>query len=125
MIYRFEDFELDTSNFELIRNGEKLALEPKVYDLLSYLVSSQKKLVTKEELFEHLWPGQIVTEASLSNQIKEARKALGDSGKRQAFIKTVHGRGFQFLSQTRTLQQQLSSCCETLAPRSWCCPSRT
>jgi TolB-like protein len=98
MIYRFDDFELDTGNFELTRNGEELALEPKVYDLLSYLVSSQKKLVTKEELFEYLWPGQIVTEASLSNQIKEARKALGDSGKRQAFIKTVHGRGFQFLS---------------------------
>lgn len=98
MIYRFDDFELDTGNFELTRNGEELALEPKVYDLLSYLVCSQKKLVTKEELFEYLWPGQIVTEASLSNQIKEVRKALGDSGKRQAFIKTVHGRGFQFLS---------------------------
>ena len=98
MIYRFDDFELDTGNFELTRNGEKLALEPKAYDLLSYLVSSDKKLVTREELFEYLWPGQIVTEASLSNQIKEARKALGDSGKRQAFIKTVHGRGFQFLS---------------------------
>ncbi|MCP4982286.1 MAG: hypothetical protein GY935_17550 [Gammaproteobacteria bacterium] len=98
IIYRFEDFELDTGNFELTRNGEKLTLEPKAYDLLSYLVSNQKKLVTKEELFEYLWPGQIVTEASLSNQVKEARKALGDSGKRQAFIKTVHGRGFQFLS---------------------------
>ena len=98
MIYRFEDFQLDTSNYELTRSGEKLSLEPKVYDLLSYLVSSQKKLVTKEELFEHLWPGQIVTEASLSNQIKEARKALGDSGKLQTFIKTVHGRGFQFLA---------------------------
>ena len=98
MIYQFEDFELDTDNFELRRNGVKLTLEPKVYDLLSYLVSSQKKLVTKEELYEHLWPNQIVTEASLSNQIKEARKALGDNGKQQAFIKTVHGRGFQFLS---------------------------
>ena len=98
MIYRFEDFELDTGNYELTRKGEKQALEPKVYDLLSYLVSSRKKLITKEELSEHLWPGQIVTEASLSYQIKEARKALGDSGKRQAFIKTVHGRGFQFLS---------------------------
>ena len=89
MIYRFEDFELDTGNYELTRKGEKQALEPKVYDLLSYLVSSRKKLITKEELSEHLWPGQIVTEASLSYQIKEARKALGDSGKRQAFIKTV------------------------------------
>jgi DNA-binding winged helix-turn-helix (wHTH) protein len=60
MIYRFDDFELDTGNFELTRNGEKLTLEPKAYDLLSYLVSSHKKLVTKEELFEYLWPGQIV-----------------------------------------------------------------
>ncbi|MCP4186983.1 MAG: hypothetical protein GY763_05200 [Gammaproteobacteria bacterium] len=98
MIYRFEDFELDTGNFELTRNGQKLTLEPKVFDLLSYLVSSQKRMVTREELFEYLWPRQIVTDASLSNQIKEARKALGDNGKRQAFIKTVHGRGFQFLS---------------------------
>jgi len=94
MIYRFDDFELDTGNFELTRNGEKLTLEPKAYDLLSYLVSSQKKLVTKEELFEYLWPGQIVTEASLSNQVKEARKALGDSGKRQAVNAGVKARLF-------------------------------
>jgi DNA-binding winged helix-turn-helix (wHTH) protein len=47
MIYRFDDFELDTGNFELKRNGVELTLEPKVFNLLSYLVSSQKKLVTK------------------------------------------------------------------------------
>ena len=100
MIYQFGKFEVDTLNYQLRNAGSTVDLEPKVFDLLAYLISSRDKLVTREELFRNLWPGQVVSDTSLSNQIKAARRAIGDDGKRQRLIKTVHGRGYQFIAAT-------------------------
>ena len=97
-VYRFNDYELDTSRYGLTRNGEAIEVEPKVFDLLRYLIEHHDRMVSREELFEKLWTGQVVSDTSLSNQIKAARKAIGDDGKTQACIKTVHGRGYQFVS---------------------------
>ena len=97
-IFRFEDFALDTRNFQLRRGGDQVEIEPKVFDLLSYLLVNRDRLVSRAELFESLWPGQVVSDTSLSNQIKAARKAIGDSGEAQSIIKTVRGRGYQFVA---------------------------
>lgn len=97
MIYQFDQFELDTKIYRLRNDGTIVDVEPKVFELLSYLIANRDRLVTRDELFENLWPGQIVSETSLSNQIKAVRKAIGDDGKSQSFIKTVHGRGYQFV----------------------------
>ncbi len=83
MNYRFEEFEIDTQNYRLSKNGIMIEVEPKVFDLLSYLVVNRDKLVTRDELFENIWSGQIVSDTSLSNQIKAARKAIGDTGQKQ------------------------------------------
>lgn len=103
MIYQFGKFEVDTLNFQLRNDGTAVDLEPKVFDLLTYLIANREKLVSREELFESLWPGQIVSDTSLSNQVKMARRAIGDDGKSQRLIKTVHGRGYQFVGK---IQQQ-------------------
>ena len=95
-VYRFNDYELDTSSYELTRKGEPIEVEPKVFDLLRYLIEHHDRMITREELFEKLWPGQIVSDTSLSNQVNAARKAVGDNGKTQASIRTVHGRGYKF-----------------------------
>jgi adenylate cyclase len=100
MIFRFNEFEMDTQNYQLRRNGEVVEIEPKVYDLLRYLVVNRERLVTRDELFDNIWSGQVVSDTSLSNLIKAARKAIGDSGNLQSSIKTVHGRGYQFISTT-------------------------
>jgi DNA-binding winged helix-turn-helix (wHTH) protein len=109
MIYQFGKFEIDTRNYQLRNDGTVVELEPKVFDLLNYLIVNREKLVSRDELFENIWSGQVVSDTSLSNQIKAARKAIGDDGKSQSIIKTVHGRGYQFIAETEELGIQDSA----------------
>ena len=106
MVYQFGKFEFDTGNYQLRNEGTTVELEPKVFDLLNYLIVNREKLVTRNELFENIWSGQIVSDTSLSNQIKAARKAIGDDGKSQSIIRTVHGRGYQFIAEIDEMQLQ-------------------
>ncbi|MBT8082835.1 MAG: winged helix-turn-helix domain-containing protein [Gammaproteobacteria bacterium] len=101
MIYRFDRFELDMARFELRDDGAALALEPQVFALLAFLVERRDRLVPKDEIFEKLWDGRVVTDSALTSRIKSARQALGDSGKAQRFIKTIHGKGFRFVGDVR------------------------
>lgn len=95
-VLRFDEYELDTSLFELRKSGERIPVEPQVFDLLVFLARNYERTVTREELFAEIWGGRIVSDAALSSQIKVARRALGDDGTSQRFITTVHGRGFRF-----------------------------
>jgi predicted ATPase/DNA-binding winged helix-turn-helix (wHTH) protein len=98
MIYTFEDFEFDTELYELRREGSPVPVEPQVFDVLLYLVEHCDRVVSKQELFENVWQTRFVTESALTSRIKAARRALGDDGRRQRLIATVHGRGYRFLS---------------------------
>jgi DNA-binding winged helix-turn-helix (wHTH) protein/class 3 adenylate cyclase len=98
MIYAFGLYQLDTQLYELRRQRRPCKLEPRVFDVLRYLIQHRDHVVTREELLEHLWPGQYLSEAILTNCIMAARKALGDSGHWQRIIKTVHGRGYRFIA---------------------------
>ncbi len=97
-VIRFRDFELDTALFELRQAGERIPLEPQVFDLLVFLARNSNRTVTKEEIFSAIWGDRIVSDAALSSQIKAARKAVGDDGASQHTIATVHGRGFRFVA---------------------------
>lgn len=97
MLYRFGEFELDTEAFELRRNRARQHLEPLVFDFLSHLVANAGRIVSRDEVVEQVWNGRAVSEATISGCVKSARKALGDTGESQTFIKTIRGRGFQFL----------------------------
>jgi TolB-like protein len=99
VIYRFDTFELDPSRFELRQGGTALDLEPQVFALLTLLVEHRDRLVTKSEIFATLWEGRIVSDSALTSRIKSARRILGDDGKTQRFIKTVHGQGFRFVAE--------------------------
>jgi TolB-like protein/Tfp pilus assembly protein PilF len=96
MIYKFDNFELDTKNFSVSKLEEPVPLEPQVFDLLSYLVANSQRVISRDELFDNVWSGKIISDTTLSGHIKSVRKALGDSGQSQLFIKTIHGRGYQF-----------------------------
>jgi class 3 adenylate cyclase/pimeloyl-ACP methyl ester carboxylesterase/DNA-binding winged helix-turn-helix (wHTH) protein len=106
MIYRFEDFELDTRLFELRRAGTPVPLERQVFDLLSFLVQNRERLVLKEELLDRVWGDRFVGESALNSRIMTARKALGDSGREQRLIRTVHGRGYRFAGAVEEQQPQ-------------------
>ena len=102
MLYRFGDFELDLDRIELrTQAGEQVPLEPQVFALLALLIDARDRLVTKQEIFEKIWDGRIVTDAALASRVKSARHALGDDGTAQRFIRTVHGRGFRFVADVR------------------------
>ena len=95
----FDEFELDLARFELRRGGSPVQVERQVFDLLTYLVRAQGRVVTKEELLDNVWGTRFVTESALTTQIKFARRALGDDGTKQRFIRTVHRRGYEFIAQ--------------------------
>jgi adenylate cyclase len=95
--FRFADFEIDLARQELRRTGAIVHVEPQVFDLLVHLIRNRDRIVSKDELFDAIWQGRIVSEATLSSRISAARRALGDSGNDQSFIRTLHKRGFRFV----------------------------
>ena len=99
MEIRFADFEIDIGQQELRRAGAAIPIEPQVFDLLIHLVRHRDRIVSKDELFETIWQGRIVSEAALSSRINAARRAIGDNGNDQIFIKTLHKRGFRFIGE--------------------------
>jgi DNA-binding winged helix-turn-helix (wHTH) protein len=84
LIYRFEDYSLDTERRELRRGGVLRPLEPQVFDLLGYLIRNRERVVSREEAFKAIWHGRIVSEATLYTRIHAARQAIGDSGSEAA-----------------------------------------
>jgi DNA-binding winged helix-turn-helix (wHTH) protein/tetratricopeptide (TPR) repeat protein len=96
---RFGDVALDTDAMELERGGRPVAVEPQVMDVLDYLVRHRDRVVPKTELLDEIWGDRFVSESALSSRIKSARRAIGDNGRDQRLIRTVHGRGFRFVGE--------------------------
>ncbi|MEO8526700.1 MAG: transcriptional regulator, partial [Caldimonas sp.] len=92
--FRFGEFTIDTGRASLTRGGAAVALRPKSFALLEYLVRRAGTLVGKDELLGALWAGVVVTDDSLTRCISEVRAALRDSS--QQIIKTVARRGYLF-----------------------------
>lgn len=90
----FSGFSLDLSRCALERGGQRIPLRPKAFDTLRHLVEHPRRLVTKEELLEALWPGVWVTEDSVVQCIRAVRIALGDEDQR--LLQTVPRRGYVF-----------------------------
>src|SRR6266498_3007947 len=95
--YRFDDFHLDASNRHLSRNGDPVALNSRYFDVLLLLVSRSGQLVEKQEIFEEVWDGVFVTDAALTQCIKDIRKQLGDDASRPRYIRTVPKHGYVFI----------------------------
>jgi len=97
MLYKFGTFELDTDLLEFRVSDKVRPLEPQVFDVFRHLVANADRVISRDELIDVVWAGRAIFDASISSRINAARKALGDSGKQQALIKTVPRRGFRFL----------------------------
>jgi DNA-binding winged helix-turn-helix (wHTH) protein/tetratricopeptide (TPR) repeat protein len=96
---RFAEYELDLAQFELRRSGVRVRVQPKVLDLLIYLMRNRERVVPKGELLDAVWQGVAVSEMALTHAIKEARRAVRDDGNRQTVIRTVRGRGYRFVAR--------------------------
>jgi len=98
LIYRGSDFEIHTARRSLNVNGSDIDCEPRVFDLIVYLIEQRERAVDKQELITRLWNGRPVSDASLSQLVYKARKALADDGATRACIQTMHGRGFRWVA---------------------------
>ena len=107
MIYSFGSMELDLARVELRDNGEPRAIEPQVFALIAYLAENRDRMVSRDELFEKLWEGRVVSDSALSSRIKSARRAVGDDGRSQTIIKTVHGQGLRFVADVRVHHERV------------------
>ncbi|WP_116812138.1 winged helix-turn-helix domain-containing tetratricopeptide repeat protein [Steroidobacter cummioxidans] len=101
MIYAFGAYELDLATVELRAGGTVVDLEPQVFALLALLVENRERVVSRDELIEKVWDGRVVSDAAVASRVKTARQALGDDGKSQQFIKTIHGNGYRFVAKAR------------------------
>jgi DNA-binding winged helix-turn-helix (wHTH) protein/tetratricopeptide (TPR) repeat protein len=95
-VYRFDEFELDTRRRSLVRSGAPVTVSPKAFEVLTYLVENPGRVVSKEELLKAVWPDSYVEEGSLSQQVSQLRKAMGDGA---GAIVTIPGRGYQFAAK--------------------------
>jgi DNA-binding winged helix-turn-helix (wHTH) protein/tetratricopeptide (TPR) repeat protein len=103
----FPPFQLDLLAGQLTRGKEVIALRPKTYAVLSYLLQRPGELVSNKELFHAFWADVAVTQDTLTKTIGELRQALGDDARRPRFIETVHRRGFRFIGPVQTEDTQV------------------
>ena len=97
MIFLFENHRLDPERRELICAGESVPLEPQVFDVLLYLLEHRDRVVGKDELFDKVWDGRIVSESTLTSRINAVRRAINDTGKEQRLLRTIARKGFRFV----------------------------
>jgi TolB-like protein len=98
-MYRVGDFELDLSRYELRRGGAVIKAEPRVLEVLNFLIEHRARVVPKEELLDTIWRDVHVSESAMTTAIRDARRALGDSSAEPRWIRTVYGRGFRFVGE--------------------------
>ena len=102
-IYEFDDVRLDPIAFRVTKAGQPVALEPKAFEVLLFLLDNPGRLIEKKELLERVWPDTVVTESAMTRVIADLRKALGDPAREARYIETVPTRGYRFIADVRKL----------------------
>jgi DNA-binding winged helix-turn-helix (wHTH) protein len=97
--YRFDAFTLDVTNRTLLRDGAPVALNARYFDALALLVREHGRLVGKQRFFDSVWGDTVVTDAALTQCIKDIRRQLGDDAGAPRFVRTVPGHGYCFIAE--------------------------
>jgi DNA-binding winged helix-turn-helix (wHTH) protein/TolB-like protein len=105
MKYQIAGYTIDTARYRITHGETVIPAEPKVFDLLVYLIRHRERVLSREELFKEVWDGREVSDATLSNHVKSARKILGDNGELQQTIVTIRGRGYQFVAPVTVIPE--------------------
>ena len=96
--YRYLDLEIDPGVPAITRAGQPIELRAKALTLLMFLLEQRHRIVSKEEIFERVWPNTAVMDATLAGCIQEIRRALGDDAKHPHIIRTVPKLGYRFVA---------------------------
>jgi DNA-binding winged helix-turn-helix (wHTH) protein/tetratricopeptide (TPR) repeat protein len=100
---RFGRFVLDEAGFELRRDGQPVAIEPRALKLLLHLARNRQRAVPSSELAATLWADRVVSETSLKEAVNLARRAVGDAAGAQAVVATLRGHGYRFVAAINEL----------------------
>ena len=98
----FGDFVIDFGERRLVSGQREVHLTPKAFDLLRLLIESRPKALSKQEIFERLWPGTFVTENNLAALVADLCSLLGDNAGEPRFIRTVYAYGYAFAGDVRS-----------------------
>ena len=101
-VYRFADITIETATLEVLRGSTALALEPKAFRLLLYLLENRDRVVAKEELIARVWDGAFVGDNALTRVVAQLRKQLGDSARSPRYIQTAATTGYRFIAEVIT-----------------------
>ena len=107
-MYRFGAFEIDLGLYALRKKRSAVDIQPKVLDLLIFLITHADRVVSKDEILEAVWSGVAATDDVLNRAVHAARHAVGDDGVKQRVIQTVRGRGFRFVAPIETIEPETS-----------------
>src|SRR5215831_10941999 len=103
MLYRFYDYTLDPASREVWHGAHRLALEPKVFQVLLYLLKHRDRMVPKAELLEQCWPETFVSESALTRCLARLRKAVQSTPTAPPVIETRHRQGYRFVAAVTVL----------------------
>ncbi len=121
-IYKFGDFELDPSRFELRKHHRVLKLERIPMDLLILLAEKEGSVATRQEIIERLWGKDVFvdTEHGINTAVRKIRQALRDDPEQPRFVQTVTGKGYRFVAEKANDQEMPSGALEiaNVEPRS-------
>jgi len=97
----FGPFRIDQQRQEVSRNGSRLKLQGKVYQVLMALLEKPGEVVTREQLRHRLWPAEthVNYDANVNTTVNKLRQALGDSSDKPLYIETIPRRGYSLLTQ--------------------------
>jgi len=95
----FGGYRLDLGARQLFRESDEVHLPPKAFDLLKLLLEKRPQAVSKQEIYQHVWPGTYVSDVSLATLVAELRRTLDDQARPYRFVRTVHGFGYAFCGQ--------------------------
>jgi DNA-binding winged helix-turn-helix (wHTH) protein len=100
----FGPFQIDQQRQEVSRNGSRLKLQGKVYQVLMALIEKPGEVVTREELRQRLWPAEthVNYDANVNTTVNKLRQALGDSSDKPLYIETIPRKGYSLLAQPET-----------------------
>ena len=98
-VFRFGEFEFDCRLRQLLSNGQPRHLSPKAQQLLHLLLISRPRALSREELYDALWPSTFVSETNLATIVNEVRRALGDDARAPKYIRTAHSFGYAFCGE--------------------------
>src|SRR6187549_2809347 len=106
--YLFDGFRVDVGERMLFKENREVPLTPKVFDTLQVLLENSSHVLTKKELMQQVWPDSFVEENNLAQNISILRKALGEGKEGEQYIQTVPKRGYRFVADVRTNEEEES-----------------